>query len=119
MTHKFFFVAMAYAALAGVPPVLGLYTSFWPSLLYAVFGTSRHVSLGKKIQHFFVEKVPAFFNDIPIAGVFAVVCLMLGGVQQKILSKYQMNNATLSDAPPDPVEIVSTVSFLVGIILVS
>jgi len=38
--------AMAYAALAGVPPIAGLYAAMVSLVVYAVFGTSRYISVG-------------------------------------------------------------------------
>ncbi|PFX33452.1 sulfate anion transporter 1-like isoform X2 [Stylophora pistillata] len=49
---------LAYALLASLPAVTGLYTAFVPILVYMAMGTSRHISLG----------------------TFAVVCLMVGHV---------------------------------------
>ncbi len=37
---------MAYALIAGLPPVYGLYASLFPVLVYAFMGTSRHIAVG-------------------------------------------------------------------------
>lgn len=38
--------AMAYALLAGLPPIMGLYAATVPLLAYALMGSSRHLSVG-------------------------------------------------------------------------
>ena len=37
---------IAYAMIAGLPPIYGLYTAMIPQIVYAVFGTSRQLAVG-------------------------------------------------------------------------
>ena len=38
---------LAYALLANVDAIYGLYASFVPVIIYSLLGTSRHISVGK------------------------------------------------------------------------
>lgn len=37
---------ISYAKLADIPPIIGLYSSFVPPLIYSVFGDSKHLAVG-------------------------------------------------------------------------
>ncbi|KAI9192289.1 hypothetical protein LWI28_020665 [Acer negundo] len=37
---------ISYAKLANLPPIIGLYSSFIPPIIYAVFGSSKHLAVG-------------------------------------------------------------------------
>uniref|UniRef100_A0A8B9F8L7 Sulfate transporter n=1 Tax=Amazona collaria TaxID=241587 RepID=A0A8B9F8L7_9PSIT len=50
--------SIAYSLLAEQEPIYGLYTSFFAGIIYFIFGTSRHISVG----------------------IFGVICLMVGQV---------------------------------------
>ncbi|XP_051873599.1 solute carrier family 26 member 6 [Pristis pectinata] len=95
--------SMAYALLAAVPPVYGLYTSFFPVLVYFIFGTSRHVSVGS----------------------FAVLSVMLGTITERmapdenfLISSANDTNGTMIDTVARDlmrVKVASMVTFLSGI----
>ena len=62
---------MAYAMLAGLPPVYGLYAAIMPQLIYACLGTSRHLSVA-----------PAALDSLLVAA--GVSALAIGGTETYI-----------------------------------
>lgn len=77
--------AMAYAMLAGLPPIVGLYASMAPLVLYAIFGTSRQLAVGPVALDSLL--VAASVGAIAAAGTTAYVAYavllaaMVGAVQ--------------------------------------
>ncbi|KAJ6668354.1 hypothetical protein lerEdw1_015731 [Lerista edwardsae] len=107
---------LAYALLAGLPPVVGLYTAFYPVLIYFFFGTSRHISVGEQ----------RMLEQETLSGPFAVISVMIGSVTDsleptgKFMEMVEVNgtnitlvNETRRDAAR--VELVTSLTFLVGI----
>jgi len=43
-------IGLAYAMLAQIDAISGIYTAFFPVFIYVIFGTSRHLSMGKKMM---------------------------------------------------------------------
>ena len=41
-------LGLAYALLANCDAISGIYTAFFPVIIYIILGTSRHVSMGEK-----------------------------------------------------------------------
>ncbi|CAJ1055474.1 solute carrier family 26 member 6 [Xyrichtys novacula] len=93
---------MAYALLAAVPPVFGLYSSFYPVLIYFIFGTSKHISIG----------------------TYAVMSVMIGGVTERLApdSKFEIQdnvtNLTIVDdvaRDAERVQVAAAVTLLSGL----
>lgn len=76
---------MAYATLAGLPPVVGLYASTVPLVVYALFGSSRQLSVGPvAIDSLLVlagVSALAAVGSEEFAALAALLALMVGAVQ--------------------------------------
>jgi hypothetical protein len=70
---------MAYSLMAGLPPVIGLYVSFWAVIVYAFLGTSRHLS----------------------TGTYAITSLMINSCIEKLEGKYYSSDNVYRNATID------------------
>lgn len=85
--------AMAYAMIAGLPPVYGLYASIFPLLLYVLLGTSKHLGVGPVAMDSLL--VAAGLGTLAISGIenyitFAIFLAFLVGVIQLTLGIFRM-----------------------------
>ena len=82
--------AMAFAILAGIPPIYGLYGSFIPLLIYGFLSSSNYLNVGPvSIVSIFIFDVLSntvepftteYINDLVILGILVGVIQFLFGV---------------------------------------
>ncbi|NXX88174.1 S26A3 protein, partial [Centropus bengalensis] len=87
---------LAFALLVNVPPGYGLYAAFFPVLVYFIFGTSRHISVGP----------------------FPVLSLMVGGVVVRLVPddiSGNGNSTNISAINDERVMVAASVTFLSGV----
>ena len=77
---------MAYAALAGLPPVIGLYATMIPLIAYALFGPSRIMVLGPDSALTLVVAA----TIIPLAGTNLNDRVALGGMLALLVGAYSL-----------------------------
>ncbi|NXW42478.1 S26A6 protein, partial [Nyctiprogne leucopyga] len=122
---------LAYALLAGLPPVTGLYSSFYPVFLYFFFGTSRHNSVEPKHIGCALSLGPSE-RSLPLPclspGPFAVISVMIGSVTDSLLPSENFlefingtNMTMVNEERRDTarVELVATITVLSGIFQVA
>ncbi|NXN99496.1 S26A3 protein, partial [Rhinopomastus cyanomelas] len=87
---------LAFALLVNVPPGYGLYAAFFPVLVYFIFGTSRHISVGP----------------------FPVLSLMVGGTVIRLVPDDTAGNGTSTNTSAidqERVMVAASVTFLSGV----
>ena len=84
---------MAYAIIAGLPPVYGLYAALTPQIIYAIFGTSRQISVGPVAMDSLlvaagVSTMAALGTDLYI--LYAISIALLMGIMQLALGIFRL-----------------------------
>ena len=76
---------IAYALIAGLPPIYGLYCALVPQIMYAIFGSSRQVAIGPVAMDSLI--VATGVSTLALAGsesyisIAILLALMVGGIQ--------------------------------------
>ncbi len=108
---------MAYALLAGLPPIYGLYAGIVPLLLYAFFGTSRQLSVGpvalvsllvlSGISNFAEPKSELFIT-------LAITTALLAGIIQVLLGTFRLGFLINFLSHPVISGFTSAAAFIIG-----
>lgn len=109
---------MAYALIAGLPPVYGLYASIVPQVIYAIFGTSRHLSVAPVAMDSLL--VAAGVSVLAVQGTdayigFAILLAFFMGLFQLLLGIFRLGFITNLLSRPVISGFTSAAALIIGI----
>lgn len=84
---------IAYAMIAGLPPIYGLYTAMIPQIIYAIFGTARQLAVGPvAMDSLIVGASIATLADVGTENFieFAIMLASLIGVLQVLFGVFKL-----------------------------
>ena len=115
---------LAYGRLAGVEPINGLYVSLFPVIIYAIFGTSRQVSIGTfaVISIACRDALESFdlHQSVILKENFHTKSLLSSTTNGTTINHLMTTTPSpIAEDLPTPIEILSTLALFVGIIQVS
>lgn len=98
---------MAYGLLAGVTPSSGLYMAFFPTLVYFIFGTSRHISVGTlSVISLMTLKVVQTYSHIPTA---------VDAKGDNLVAAQNLTAIVEEDMNFTPMQVVTATAFMCGV----
>ncbi|MEQ8924427.1 MAG: sulfate permease [Fulvivirga sp.] len=109
---------MAYALIAGLPPVYGLYASIVPQIVYAFFGTSRQLSVAPVAMDSLM--VAAGVSVMAVQGTdqyitYAIMLAFFMGLFQLLLGMFRMGFITNLLSKPVINGFTSAAAIIIGL----
>ena len=107
--------SMAFAMLASLPPVYGLYASLFPVFFYFLFGTSRHISVGA------MAIISILIGDVVVREAAGFIPSHGGNVTAGEIEEIMSTNFLINGRRDDPqlsqykVQVAMSLSFLIGL----
>lgn len=109
---------MAYAMIAGLPPVFGLYASLVPQIIYAIMGTSRQLAVGPVAMDSLL--VASGLGALSLSGIdeyitMAIFLALFMGFIQLVLGLFRMGFLVGFLSKPVISGFTSAAAFIIGL----
>lgn len=109
---------IAYALIAGLPPIYGLYAALFPQLIYAIFGSSRQVAIGPVAMDSLI--VATGVSTLALAGsesyiAIAILLALIVGTIQFLMGVFQLGFIVNFLSRPVITGFTSAVALIIGL----
>lgn len=109
---------IAYALIAGLPPIYGLYAALVPQLMYAVFGTARQVAIGPVAMDSLI--VATGVSTLALAGsesyiAIAILLALIVGTIQFLMGIFRLGFIVNFLSRPVITGFTSAVALIIGL----